>query len=246
VVKVFVDTSGLFALLDEDDSRHGDAAQVFSHLPPTTELVTSNYVLVEAIALVRRRLGPVAEDRLINEVVPILRIIWIDETTHRTAVATYQAAGRSASLVDHVSFAVMENAAINLAFAYDEDFDRLGFRRPTPPADTGPRRVSETRQSYTTGSPGESDLVSVAEVAARAGRTTNTIQSWRRRHADFPAPVARLASGPVWTWPSVRQWIAARPRSRRSILALAGIAGQSSTRIPATADALDRLIDVQR
>jgi predicted nucleic acid-binding protein len=216
VVRVFVDTSGLFALLDEDDSNHRDASQLFGRLPAATEYLTSNYVVVEAIALVRRRLGPAAEERLINEILPILRVVWVDEATHRSAAALYGAAGRSASLVDHVSFVIMEDAGLTLAFAFDADFDRRGFRRPSPPADTGPRQMSEARAPYATLTPGASELVSVAEVAARAGRSTNTVQSWRRRHHDFPTPVAQLASGPVWTWAPVADWIALRTRPRRA------------------------------
>lgn len=215
-MKVFVDTSGLYALLDEDDAQHRAAADIFGRMPATTELVTHNYVLVEAIALVRRRLGPAAETRLIDEILPIVRIVWVDEATHRDAVATYRAAGRSASLVDHVSFAVLRNAAVNLAFAFDADFERRGIRRPSPPALPEARRVSESAAPYGAITAGESELVSVAEVAARAGRSTNTVQSWRRRHRDFPAPVATLAAGPVWTWPDIAQWIDARSARRSS------------------------------
>jgi predicted nucleic acid-binding protein len=216
VVRVFIDTSGLFALLDGDDSNHRDASELFRRLGATTEYVTSNYVVVEAIALVRRRLGPAAEERLINEILPILRVVWVEEATHRSGAAMYGAGGRSASLVDHVSFVVMEEAALTLAFAFDADFDRRGFRRPSAPADAGPRHLSEARAPYGIATPRDFELVSVAEVAARAGRSTNTIQSWRRRHPDFPTPVAQLATGPVWAWPPVADWIAARPRARRT------------------------------
>lgn len=57
------------------------------------------------------------------------------------------------------------------------------------------------------------DLVSVAEIAARAKVAVPTVQSWRRRHADFPAPLVILAAAPVWAWDNVAAWIA-RPRKR--------------------------------
>lgn len=53
--------------------------------------------------------------------------------------------------------------------------------------------------------------VSVTEIAALAGTTPGTVHSWRRRHADFPAPLAELAIGPVWHWSDVAAWLA-RPR----------------------------------
>lgn len=60
------------------------------------------------------------------------------------------------------------------------------------------------------------EIVSVTEIAQRAGTTPGTVHSWRRRHGDFPAPLAELAVGPVWSWPDVEAWIAQpRPTGRR-------------------------------
>lgn len=57
-------------------------------------------------------------------------------------------------------------------------------------------------------------LVSIAEIAQRAGTTVNTVHSWRRRHPDtFPPTLAQLAAGPVWQWASIAEWLA-RPRPR--------------------------------
>jgi hypothetical protein len=50
------------------------------------------------------------------------------------------------------------------------------------------------------------DLVGRAEIAARLGTSVGMVDVWRRRHADFPAPLVKLASGPVWEWLSVVQW----------------------------------------
>jgi hypothetical protein len=56
------------------------------------------------------------------------------------------------------------------------------------------------------------DVVGVAEIAARAGVTRDTVQKWRDRHDDFPGPMATLAAGPVWSWEAVERWL----RIRRS------------------------------
>lgn len=62
------------------------------------------------------------------------------------------------------------------------------------------------------------DLVGIGEIAERAGVAVNTVHAWRRRHADFPAPVARLAVGPVWLWQDVERWTAVpRPPGRPRI-----------------------------
>jgi hypothetical protein len=51
------------------------------------------------------------------------------------------------------------------------------------------------------------DLVSASEIAARLGaKRPGVVHDWRRRHPDFPKPIARLALGYVWSWPDVEVW----------------------------------------
>jgi predicted DNA-binding transcriptional regulator AlpA len=56
-----------------------------------------------------------------------------------------------------------------------------------------------------------SDLVSNFEVAQLAGKRRNTIDQWRRRHADFPVPLVDLAAGPIWDSRTISEWLA-KPR----------------------------------
>ena len=50
-------------------------------------------------------------------------------------------------------------------------------------------------------------LVGAAEIAQRLGLAfSQTVHDWRRRHADFPPPVATLKMGLVWFWPDVESW----------------------------------------
>ncbi len=52
-----------------------------------------------------------------------------------------------------------------------------------------------------------SDLVGVAEIAERLGlEEPRTVHSWRRRHPEFPEPVAKLKTALIWSWPDVEQW----------------------------------------
>jgi predicted nucleic acid-binding protein len=210
-----VDTSALIAILDEDDIRHEEASATFRSLVDTADLVTHNYIHVEAVAVATRRLGTAAAQRLIDSLLPVIDTIWIDEPLHRAALAAHRSGGASVSLVDQVSFVLMRQNAIQTAFAFDADYELQGFSRPpgSPTMGEG-SRVSEARSGYGPLSPEQPDLVSVAEIADRAGRPVNTVQSWRRRHADFPTPVARLAAGPIWSWAAVAAWICARPPSR--------------------------------
>jgi predicted nucleic acid-binding protein len=211
-MKVFVDTSALYAILDEDDLHHGEAATAFARLLDTAELVTHNYVHLEAELLVRRRLGPDAVARLIDRLLPSMATVWVDEATHRAALEAWRAGSGKVSLVDQVSFVVMRSLAIETALAFDADFEAQGFRRPPAPADADLKRLSEPAADYGRSLTGESDVVGIAEIAARSGHPTSTVQSWRRRHRDFPEPSAHLATGPVWGWPVVSAWIYARPK----------------------------------
>ena len=52
-----------------------------------------------------------------------------------------------------------------------------------------------------------SELVGAAEIATRLGLSLpQTVHDWRRRHSDFPAPVATLKMGMIWNWPDVEAW----------------------------------------
>ena len=214
-MRVFVDTSALIAILDEDDARYREASATFRSLVGTAELVTHNYVHVEVLAVATRRLGDEAVRKLVDSLFPVMTTIWVNEVVHRAALAARQTGRGMVSLVDMVSFAVMRDQGIDVAFAFDADFELHGFGRPPVAPEMGEgRRVSEASGVYASLAIGQPDLVSVAEIATRAGRPVNTIQSWRRRHRDFPAPVARLAAGPIWSWPSVANWISARASAR--------------------------------
>jgi predicted nucleic acid-binding protein/predicted DNA-binding transcriptional regulator AlpA len=206
----FVDTSALLAILWEEDPNHDRAVHGLEGALRRQDAFTHNYVHVEAEAVARRRLGAAAAARLLEELLPAIQTVWVDEQTHAEAVDALNGQGRAASLVDQVSFIVMRHYGADTALAFDDDFERAGYRLPEI---RRRRPLSESPAPYETS--GEtSDLVSVSEVAARSGRSVNTIQSWRRRHADFPVPNVELAAGPIWLWSDVSAWI--DRRSQRS------------------------------
>jgi predicted nucleic acid-binding protein len=126
-VTVLVDTSALYALLARDDQNHEAAATAFAGLRQRGPLVTHNYVVVETVALVQHRFGLSAVRTLLDLLGPI-EVIWVDEETHRAALAALLAAPRRRlSLVDRVSFEVMHERGITQAFAFDPDFAQEGF-----------------------------------------------------------------------------------------------------------------------
>ena len=129
-MSVFVDTSGLLAVLDFDDANHESADEAWRELLKTDEpLVTSNYVLVEAFALVQSRLGMTAIQALSRDAIPLLKVHWVGEAEHSAATAALLSAGRRRlSLVDCSSFEVMRALGIDRCFAFDPHFREQGFK----------------------------------------------------------------------------------------------------------------------
>jgi predicted nucleic acid-binding protein len=128
-VTVFVDTSAFFALLDLDSDDRAPAAAVLQRFQADGEpLVTHEYVVVETIALVQRRLGMGAVRRFVDDLLPLVEIEWVDPALHAAAREAMLAAGqRGVSLVDWTSFLVMRRRGIGTAFAFDDDFAAHGF-----------------------------------------------------------------------------------------------------------------------
>lgn len=126
---VFTDTSGLYAVLDRDDSYHLAARQAWiAILSGLQTLVTSNYIVVETTALVQHRLGMQALQVFFNEIMPVLHLEWLSPIDHQAAVAAVLAANRRRlSLVDCSSFELMRRLGIGKAFSFDPHFKEQGF-----------------------------------------------------------------------------------------------------------------------
>lgn len=124
-----IDTSALYVLLDEDDPDHPMAMSTFGRLRMRDrDLVLHSYALSEAIALLQRRFGMDAVRRLVDVILPVVEIAWVDRDLHDRAVGAMLASGRrSISLVDHVSFILMRDRQVRTAFAFDRDFADQGF-----------------------------------------------------------------------------------------------------------------------
>lgn len=125
----FVDTSAILALLDADESRHAEAVSTWERLAARdTRLVTTNYVIVETIAVAQRHLGVGAVRALVQDVLPAIDVVYVDAELHEAAIsALVTAARRQLSLVDCASFAVMRRDRLHAAFAFDRHFAELGY-----------------------------------------------------------------------------------------------------------------------
>jgi len=125
----FVDTSAFYAVLNRLDENHETADSIWKLLlEQDAVLATNNYVLVETCVITQNRLGLEAVREFQQEIVPILRVEWVTKSQHDSAMAAVLAAARKKlSLVDCVSFAMMREAGIRKAFAFDAHYVEQGF-----------------------------------------------------------------------------------------------------------------------
>lgn len=128
-MRIFIDTSSLYALLDRTDENHLKAKREWNQiLDEDYTLVASNYILVETLALLQNRLGMEAVRGFQEDVFPMLYVEFITPKIHRLGTsALLSSSRRRLSLVDCVSFEVMRETGIRKVFAFDPHFKEQGF-----------------------------------------------------------------------------------------------------------------------
>ena len=126
---IFLDTSAIYAWADSRDLNHAAATERLQAILNAGEpLLTHNYVVLEAFALLQTRLGLASAAKFAADCAAF-EIDWIDKNIHEAAVHELQKSGkRRVSLVDHISFLVMKRRNITTAFAFDPHFKADGFR----------------------------------------------------------------------------------------------------------------------
>lgn len=127
-MSVLVDTSGLVALINPLDD-HASSARRYWMAAVTTDHVAHAYVVVEAVALVRRRMGWPGVDAL-APLLEAIRVEVVDRDLHDTALTAYVRERGGTSLVDCVSIEFARRNGIYQAFAFDSDLFRAGLRFP--------------------------------------------------------------------------------------------------------------------
>lgn len=125
----FIDTSAFYATICSDDPFHKPARHTWSTLlNQDNVLICTNYILVEAITLIQRRLGIQALRLFQEDILPVMHIEWITPEQHHLAVTALIITNqRHLSLVDCTSFETMRRLAIRTAFAFDPHFTEQGF-----------------------------------------------------------------------------------------------------------------------
>ena len=128
-MNIFADTSGLFALLVKNDHMHIRARENFNYFAgQSIQLVTSSFVLVETIALLQRRIGFAPVHDFNAKLLPLLDVVWVhDQWYTRAMQRLFAQNNRDVSLVDCLSFEIMDSLEIECAFAFDRHFEENGF-----------------------------------------------------------------------------------------------------------------------
>lgn len=128
-MNIFADTSGLFALLVKNDYMYVRARENFDYFAwQSIQLVTSSFVLVETTALLQRRIGMAPVHDFNAKILPLLEVIWVDDKWYARAMQRLLAQNnRNVSLVDCLSFEIMDSLEIKCAFAFDKLFEENGF-----------------------------------------------------------------------------------------------------------------------
>ena len=126
---VFADTSALYALLVRDDFMHVRAKECFAYFADhAVQQLSSSFVLVETMALLQRRIGLEAVQDFNARILPLLEILWVDREWYNRAVQRlFALRKKDVSLVDCISFEIMEARAVTMAFSFDKHFIDNGF-----------------------------------------------------------------------------------------------------------------------
>ena len=91
-------------------------------------LWTTSFVIVETMALLQHRIGLAAAQDFDDDLLPILRVQWVDERLYRIgADRLWREDRRQLSLVDCISFEFMRMQGLTTALAVDPHFAEAGF-----------------------------------------------------------------------------------------------------------------------
>jgi predicted nucleic acid-binding protein len=133
VDEVFVDTAGWAVLFVRTEPQHAQASSVFQTWKQEGHyLITTNYILAELMALFTSplRVPRPVQFRYIDVIrsTPYVNIVHVDPTLDAAAWALLKSRPDKAwSLVDAVSFVVMQERGITEALTTDHHFEQAGF-----------------------------------------------------------------------------------------------------------------------
>jgi len=134
--EIFVDTSGMYALVDRKDSHHPVARAVLERgIRAGLRLVATDYIVAEAINLAKARSGSGVATRVLDliEQSAGIRIEWIGTARFDVTKKFFRKyADRAYSFTDCTSFVVMRELKLTQALTSDRHFTQAGFEALLP------------------------------------------------------------------------------------------------------------------
>lgn len=129
--EVFVDTSGLYALVEKNDAHHTRARRAVEKLLRAgRKLVLTDYIVDETTTLAKARSGKRVAMRLLDllEQSAGIRIEWIGSSRFEETKTFFRKhADHGYSFTDCTSFVVMNELELTQALTTDKHFPEAGF-----------------------------------------------------------------------------------------------------------------------
>lgn len=129
-MNTLIDTSAIYALLDNTDNDHMAASAVWPALVNGDDLIiVSSYTVSETIALLHNRRGTGAVRLFVDGILPSLEIDWADYETYSAALSMMlETEGKKGpSLTDCANLETMRRLRIQTIFACDKHYERPGI-----------------------------------------------------------------------------------------------------------------------
>lgn len=128
-MKIFIDTSAFYAMMDAQDDFHPKANDFFIEtIHHECLFYASDDILVETLALLQNRLGRKASRSFVEHIMPLFALFWVDQRIHERVLRNLLlVSGSKNRFVDYRSFQIMRDQAIKSAFSLDDPFRLQGF-----------------------------------------------------------------------------------------------------------------------
>jgi predicted nucleic acid-binding protein len=127
----FVDTSALYAIIDRKDSHHlMMSGLVRQLLQSRRRLITTDYIVCEAINLANARPGNQVGERILDLIdrSSALRVEWVGSARCEATKSFYRRhSDHRYSFTDCTSFVIMRELKLSQVLTTDEHFREAGF-----------------------------------------------------------------------------------------------------------------------
>lgn len=126
---VFVDTGAFFSVLSRNDTFHEKSIKLWALLDES-QLITSEFILIEAATLIRVKIGSKESIAFINKIEngTDIDIITINKDLKDNGWIYFKKfSDKTYSYIDCTSYYIMKKNNITKVFGFDEHFTQMGF-----------------------------------------------------------------------------------------------------------------------